>query len=108
MLILGLVEVPYCSPGTTLALLQSGQRYTVRVAVHPPEMSRPAHLPGGFRAALEDMARCVKHSFDAAVTTCRDCRHDFCSDCVLDVPRLGTLCVPCALTRSGVRRRRIA
>ena len=52
------------------------------------------------------MARCVKHSFDQAVTTCRDCRHDFCQDCVLQVPRIGTLCVPCALVRSGVRRRK--
>lgn len=51
------------------------------------------------------MARCYKHSFDEAVATCRDCRQQLCDDCVLEVPRIGQLCVPCALVRSGVRRR---
>lgn len=64
--------------------------------------------PSTLRALSWGMARCHKHSFDQAVTICRDCRQDICEDCVLDVPRIGQLCVPCALVRSGVRRRPVA
>lgn len=72
-------------------------------------MGRTAHVAPSAPVALQGvMARCYKHSFDEAVTTCRDCHHELCDDCVLEIPRIGQLCVPCALVRSGVRRKRPA
>lgn len=51
------------------------------------------------------MTRCYKHPFDESTAVCRDCAHELCGDCAIDIPRVGILCIPCALVRSGVRRR---
>jgi len=46
---------------------------------------------------------CQVHWFDDAVDVCRDCRRAICRECRVNVHRVGTLCVSCALQRSGVR-----
>lgn len=50
--------------------------------------------------------RCVKHPFETAVTTCRECGYDYCGECL--VYSFGAnkppYCVKCALAAAGVRR----
>lgn len=46
---------------------------------------------------------CEVHLFDDAVDVCRDCRRSICRDCRVVVHRVGTLCVSCALARTGIR-----
>jgi hypothetical protein len=46
---------------------------------------------------------CEVHFFDDAVDVCCDCHRSICRDCRVTVYRVGTLCVSCALQRTGVR-----
>jgi hypothetical protein len=55
------------------------------------------------RAESVESAHCTRHWFEQAVGVCRDCGSGSCSDCLVDVPRMGQFCVGCALRRSGVR-----
>jgi len=49
------------------------------------------------------MRRCHRHQFDHAVGECHDCGSPGCETCIVQIPRIGAMCVPCALKRSGVR-----
>src|SRR5438105_2522445 len=51
------------------------------------------------------MNRCQRHEFDEASDRCRACRYDYCGSCLVYVhgPERPPLCVPCALSRAGVR-----
>lgn len=50
--------------------------------------------------------RCVKHPFESAVTTCRECGYNYCGECL--VYSFGAnkppYCVKCALAAAGVRK----
>jgi len=54
------------------------------------------------------MAVCQTHPFDEAQDTCRECKHEYCGECLVYSfgPKKPPFCVPCALMRAGVRRER--
>lgn len=54
------------------------------------------------------MTSCVRHYEEPAADTCRTCRNDFCSRCLVYAfgPKKPPFCVGCALTASGVRSNR--
>ena len=49
---------------------------------------------------------CTKHTFEVATDTCTECKAPACPDCLVypHGPSSPPLCIPCALTLSGVRR----
>jgi hypothetical protein len=51
---------------------------------------------------------CEVHPFDQADDTCRSCKRDHCSSCLVYPygPRKPPYCVACALEAAGVRRPR--
>lgn len=51
------------------------------------------------------MSSCVRHYEEPVADTCRTCRNDFCSRCLVYAfgPKKPPYCVGCALTASGVR-----
>ena len=51
------------------------------------------------------MRRCHRHEFDEAEDRCRSCGYDYCGACVVYIngPSRPAMCIPCALSRSGVR-----
>jgi hypothetical protein len=75
--------------------------YDADVSRHDQPLWR--HLAAEDRQAMQ---RCAKHWFDAAVETCGDCGSRVCADCLVSVPRVGTFCGDCALTRAGIRARK--
>ena len=54
------------------------------------------------------MSFCVRHYEEPIADTCRTCRNDFCSRCLVYAfgPGKPPYCVGCALTASGVRSNR--
>jgi hypothetical protein len=52
------------------------------------------------------MSTCDAHPFDTAVGTCRNCKQDFCPDCLVFAfgPKKPPFCVPCALEAAGIRK----
>ncbi len=55
------------------------------------------------------MATCIKHVMLTAQTTCCECAHDYCDECLVYPfgPRKPPLCIACALTFAGVRTTKI-
>lgn len=49
---------------------------------------------------------CAKHSFETATGVCRQCRHPYCSECLVYPfgEKKPPYCVTCALSAGGVRR----
>ena len=52
------------------------------------------------------MASCYRHVLDVGHESCRPCRQTICHECVVDVPRLGIFCRPCAIKAAGIRMSR--
>jgi hypothetical protein len=50
------------------------------------------------------VSRCYRHSLDESVGTCRSCSRPACERCLVLVRR-HSLCIACAIVRSGVRTR---
>jgi len=67
------------------------------------EACRTAGGPGG--VGMTTPVRCEKHLFEDAAGTCRACRRPYCDDCLVYAqgPDRPPLCVPCALSKAGVR-----
>lgn len=51
------------------------------------------------------MVNCYRHVFEEATSKCRTCRQSTCTDCTVPVRGIGTLCITCAIQKSGVRVR---
>lgn len=63
------------------------------------------HPPGGKGEEVAMAATCEAHQFMTATGTCKDCRYDFCPECLV-YPHgedKAPYCVPCALAMSGIR-----
>jgi hypothetical protein len=52
------------------------------------------------------MASCQIHPFDQADGSCRVCKREFCTTCLVYSfgPHKPPFCVPCALEAAGIRR----
>ena len=52
------------------------------------------------------MASCDAHPFDQAAGTCRSCKREYCSTCLVYSfgPKKPPFCIPCALEVAGIRK----
>jgi len=52
------------------------------------------------------MAGCNTHPFDEAEDSCRACKRQYCTNCLVYAfgPSKPPFCVPCALEAAGLRR----
>ena len=53
------------------------------------------------------MSSCVKHSGIVASSSCGECGHAFCEDCLVEPfgPKKPPMCIACALAFAGVNQR---
>lgn len=56
--------------------------------------------------AVAESENCILHPFETTNRVCHDCGHWHCDGCLVSPwgPRKPSLCVACAIGRSGVRR----